>query len=335
MNKAMINGSNWMSAIDGATSITALNVPGTHDSATKYCAFSLFSQTQSLTIEEQLYAGVRYFDMRFRLKNGEFICAHSISDCKVSLGLFAKNLLAKDAIAICKDFLKKNPGETILFQLKEDNTSSGDAFFEQFYKKYIQDDEDAWFLENKTPSLDEARGKIVLLRVVSVSNEKFSDSTSGINFCSYPYVGGTQTIDFRTGEVSYTENGNTAYTHLLVQDSYKHTPKQKIKAMNVFMNENHDRNNYNINMANCIGGIPLPICNSLKVNAFLAEYEFSEDKYFGIVGLDFATAELCKRIYMSNTMDQTPKTPTECSEKSKASLTEKIFNMLKYFFNAI
>lgn len=332
MNKAIINGSNWMSAINGSTPITALNIPGTHDSTTKFCAFSLFSQTQSLTIEEQLYAGVRYFDMRFRLKNEEFICAHSISDCKVSNGLFAKKLLAEDTVAICKDFLKKNLGETILFQLKEDNTSSGDAFFELFYKKYIQDDKSIWFLENRTPSLNEARGKIVLLRTVSVSSEKFSDCNSGINFRSYPYVGGTQTIDFRSGDVSYIENSNETYTRLFVQDSYKHTPAQKIKAMTAFMNEKPDRSNYNINMANCIGGIPFPIYTSLKVNKFLAEREFPEGEYFGIVGLDFATTELCKRIYMGNDMTETPRTPTECSKKSNASLTEKIFNIFRYFF---
>ena len=332
MKTPTVNGSNWMSALDGAIPITALNIPGTHDSVTKYCTFSLFSQTQSLTVEEQLYAGVRYFDMRFRLKNKEFICAHSISDCKVSHGLFAKKLLAEDIVAICKNFLEKNPRETILFQLKEDNTSSGDVFFELFYEKHIQKDNSSWFLENRTPSLDEARGKIILLRAVGISDEKLNDHNSGINFCGYPYVGTTQTTDFRTGNVSYIKDANTAYTHLFVQDSYKQTPAQKIIAMNAFIEEKPDRNNYNINMANCIGGIPCPIFTSHKINVFLKEYDFKEKGYFGIVGLDFATAGLCRKIYMCNDMTQTPEIPTECSEKSKDSLTEIIFNMLRHFF---
>lgn len=322
MNKTKINGSDWMSAIDGAIPITALNIPGTHDSATKYCIFSLFSQTQSLTIEEQLYAGVRYFDMRFRLKNEEFICAHGISDCKASHGLFAKKLLAEDTIAVCKDFLKKNPCETILFQLKEDNTSSGDAFFELFYKKYVQNDKDSWYLENRTPCLDETRGKIILLRAVGASDEKFNDHNSGINFCGYPYVGTKQTIDFRTGNVTYINDADTAYTHLLVQDSYLLKPAEKIKAIKAFIEQKPDPDNYNINMANCIGGIPAPIFKSQKINAFLKNYAFAEKGYFGIVGLDFATEELCRKIYMCNGMTRTPTTPTECKNKSRPSLNE-------------
>lgn len=329
MNKEIINGSNWMSATDGTIPITALNIPGTHDSSTKYCIFSLFSQTQSLTIEEQLYAGVRYFDMRFSLKNNEFICAHSISDCKISGGLFAKKLRAEDTIEICKDFLKKNPDETILFQLKENYTSSGDLFFELFYEKYIRNDENSWFLENRIPCLDEVRGKIMLLRAVGVSKEKFNDNNSGINFCGYPYVGTTKTIDFRTGDISCITNPDTVYTHMLVQDSYKQKPSQKTKAMTAFIENNPDKNDFNINMANCIGGIPCPIFTAFKVNAFLGEIDFAEKGYFGIVGLDFATEELCKKIYMCNKMTQTPKPVTQCENISRPSLNEILFGIIK------
>ncbi len=325
MSDVVINGSNWMSAIDGNTPITALNIPGTHDSATKYCDFSLFSQTQSLTIEEQLYAGVRYFDMRFSLKNGEFVCAHSISDCKISRGLFAKKLRAEDTVKICKDFLRNNPDETILFQLKEDNTSSGDAFFELFYKKYIENDKDAWFLENRTPTLEEARGTIILLRAVSIPDEKFDNNNSGINFCSYPHVSTKQTIDFRTGNVTYISDADTVYTKLVVQDSYLLKPEQKKKALSAFIESEPDNNNYNINMANCIGGIPAPIFKSQKINAFLREYNFSGKDYFGIVGLDFASDELCRKIYMCNKMTRTPKAPTECHVNSRPSFNEILF----------
>lgn len=66
--KDKINGANWMSGLCSDLPITAINMPGTHDSATKYVRFKPICNTQNLTIEEQLQIGVRYLDMRFELK---------------------------------------------------------------------------------------------------------------------------------------------------------------------------------------------------------------------------------------------------------------------------
>lgn len=78
-----INGANWMSGLCSDLPITAINMPGTHDSATKYVRFKPICNTQNLTIEEQLQIGVRYLDMRFELKDGrKLVAVHSIADCK-------------------------------------------------------------------------------------------------------------------------------------------------------------------------------------------------------------------------------------------------------------
>lgn len=47
-----IDGSNWMSAVDGERKITALSIPGTHDSATVNADANAVSKTQSLTVTE-------------------------------------------------------------------------------------------------------------------------------------------------------------------------------------------------------------------------------------------------------------------------------------------
>ena len=47
-----INGANWMSGLCSDLPITAVNMPGTHDSATKYVRFKPICNTQNLTIEE-------------------------------------------------------------------------------------------------------------------------------------------------------------------------------------------------------------------------------------------------------------------------------------------
>ena len=164
--KDKINGANWMSSLCSDLPITAINMPGTHDSATKYVRFAPICNTQNLTIEEQLQIGVRYLDMRFELKDGrKLVAVHSIADCKKERGLNSADLTAADTVNMCESFLKENPGETILFQLKEDDGDAGIALFGEFYAQCIRGREELWYLENRIPALGEVRGKIVLLRV--------------------------------------------------------------------------------------------------------------------------------------------------------------------------
>ena len=82
-NETNINGSNWMSALNGENPVTAINMPGTHDSASKNALpFNAVTSTQNKTILEQLYAGVRYLDIRLELtKSGELNVIHGISHC--------------------------------------------------------------------------------------------------------------------------------------------------------------------------------------------------------------------------------------------------------------
>lgn len=134
-----INGANWMSSLCSDLPITAINMPGTHDSATKYVRFAPICNTQNLTIEEQLQIGVRYLDMRFELKDGrKLVAVHSIADCKKERGLNSADLTAADTVNMCESFLKENPDETILFQLKEDDGDAGIALFGEFYAQCIR-----------------------------------------------------------------------------------------------------------------------------------------------------------------------------------------------------
>ena len=72
-----MNNSSWMSAIPDDRLITGINIPGTHDSAACYCAFSFISRTQKLTVSQQLEAGARYFDFRFRSNFSKLIIGNA------------------------------------------------------------------------------------------------------------------------------------------------------------------------------------------------------------------------------------------------------------------
>lgn len=294
-----INGANWMSGLCSNLPITAINMPGTHDSATKYVRFAPICNTQNLTIEEQLQIGVRYLDMRFELKGGrKLVAVHSIADCKKERGLNSADLTAADTVNMCESFLKANLGETILFQLKEDDGDAGIALFGEFYEQCIRGREELWYLENRIPALGEVRGKIVLLRVVGVDASHFDDKTCGVNFSAYPYVGSRDILDFRHRDIKKLSDGET-YAHMYVQDSYKLGGIKKWKAVTAFLESDLDPRNFNICLTSCTGFIT-PKAGSAFINRRLKEYKFISGRHYGIVAADHISPDICRAVFMSN-----------------------------------
>lgn len=319
------DGSNWMSAVDGSKKITQINMPATHDSATRNVDAALTSKTQKLAITEQLYAGVRFLDIRAKQTKKDFISVHGISTNRQALGLFAKELTVGNIIDECKAFLQNNPGETILFKLKEESShSSKENFYTDFYNKYIKNDAESWFIQNRIPSLDEVRGKIVLLRHTSIDTTLFDDTNCGINFSSYPYIEKkivgcfedsyitpiafqAKLDEFEEAEVELEDEeyeeleSSYAYASMLVEDAYKLSAKNKIEAVKMYLDQDlpEDENRFDICFTNsAFAGFPEK--NAFKINKALANYDFVSGKHYGIVGLDFASAELCQTIYMTN-----------------------------------
>ena len=292
-----VGGNGWMSRIGGETPITAINIPGTHDSATEYVSYAFISRTQTLSIAEQLEAGVRFFDMRFEKTENGFKAVHSSIDCREGKSIFSEKLTAEKIIGDCSAFLSENTGETILFQLREDDGNAGESFFESFYELYIKNNPDLWFCENRIPKLGEVRGKIVLLRVVSADGEKFTDENSGINFSLYPYIDGIKKHDYRREDIETL--AGTAYGSMYVQDSYQLLGRRKLAAIEDFLGSELNPAEFNICMTNCTG-ILLPRMNAIYVNRWLKKYGFESGKYYGIIAADFIDPELCGMIYSSN-----------------------------------
>lgn len=312
-----ITGANWMSAVDGSVPVTKINMPGTHDSLTKYIGASLVSKTQSLSVSQQLFSGVRYFDMRLNISGDEIIGFHGILRCKSSYGLFAKDLTAGEVVEDCKSFLKSNPGETVLFLLKQEGGEDSPKLFSLFYEKYIAQSPEAWFTENRIPSLDEVRGRIVLLRACQIDSSRFDDTNSGLNFTGYPYISSTDMNDFRLCPIDNFALGT--YAFMYVQDSYKLSSSKKIEVVRNFLDSDLDSNDFNICCTNTIGG-NTPLGNSSKVNGFLMSYPFESGKTYGIIVSDFTTKELCERVYMTNAeiMTETAVASSEIPENTES-----------------
>lgn len=286
----------WMKKIPDDKKITGINMPGTHDSACRFVDFGFISQTQTLSVTQQLEAGVRYFDFRFKLICETFLANHSICYCRKKKGFRNEVLTCDDIVKECLDFLSDNSSETILFQLKEAESHTGDEFYNVFYKKYIEKAPEKWFIENRIPAMGEVRGKIILLRAVSVDKEKFTDENSGIDFTAYPYVGSFNVDDWRRGELKKLDG--TPYGAMLVQDSYKSEGKYKWQTVSGFLESGLSEDEFNICYTSCTR-IFVPRINVKYINKQILSYNFKR-KYYGIIATDFIDADISEKIIMTN-----------------------------------
>ncbi|GGZ50054.1 1-phosphatidylinositol phosphodiesterase [Streptomyces inusitatus] len=143
---------NWMSRFPGATLLRNLTIPGTHDSGARFG--SVWHQCQGMTITQQLNAGIRFLDIRCRAIDGVFAIHH---------GNAFQNAMFGNVLSECWDFLKANPGETVLMRVKQEYSEESDAVFGAIFEKYYQDWKAILRVGNGLPPLGTARGKVVIL----------------------------------------------------------------------------------------------------------------------------------------------------------------------------
>lgn len=165
----------WLAGVSGAKRLHELNLPGTHDSVTgEYFGPVPGVETQTLGLAAQLEAGIRVLDIRCRHIGNAFAIHHGI----VYLG---RNF--DDVLGTVTDFLRRHPTETVAMRVKEehepaDNTRS----FSETFGAYWSDPRYApyfWAPTSTDPSLDEIRGRIVVLQDFSLA-----PTTYGIDYGS-------------------------------------------------------------------------------------------------------------------------------------------------------
>ncbi|SMR45467.1 unnamed protein product [Zymoseptoria tritici ST99CH_3D1] len=153
-------GSNWMSHLDDNIPLSALTIPGTHDSATAVSHIP-FIRTQSLSITDQLALGIRYFDLRCALRQNIPVMVHGLAYLNLTLASVLSDMTA---------FLSAHPGEGLVVQIKQDRKpSKSDISFSRVI--YLELEAIRPYLRTlpTTPTLGEARGKIQLFRRYNLS----------------------------------------------------------------------------------------------------------------------------------------------------------------------
>ena len=112
-----LNLNEWMTPLDDSLRLSQLSIPGTHDTA----AYSFGGQaviTQSMTIGNQLEAGIRAFDLR--IGQGPAIPNCPDYDIYMFHGPICQGTLFRDVVQVMKNFLAAHPGETIIARVQKD-----------------------------------------------------------------------------------------------------------------------------------------------------------------------------------------------------------------------
>ena len=148
--------SDWMASLPDTANLAALTIPGTHDSGAQHEPAAGIAQTQNLTFADQLSAGVRYFDVRCRNFDDQFLIYHGSID---------QSQTYDDVLAAMYSFLAAHPKETIIISVKEELDAQGATMsFEQVFDNYVALHPERWYLGATVPALGDVRGKLVLLR---------------------------------------------------------------------------------------------------------------------------------------------------------------------------
>lgn len=155
----------WMRDFRDETPLSALSIPGTHNSATCHRALPSV-RCQAVGVAEQLDNGVRFLDVRVRPDDA----ANPTKDTLMLVhGVFPISLTGckhfRDLVDDVTAFLDRNPTETVIMSVKREGPGEHtDAQLSRRLRDHYAGDVDRWFTAPRIPTLGEARRKIVLMR---------------------------------------------------------------------------------------------------------------------------------------------------------------------------
>lgn len=172
---------NWMSYLPDDVFVAHVSIPGTHDTTTGHgfnstglilaTIHASNSQTQSVTLDEQLAGGVRAFDFRPGLSSDKTYlnCNHGISPTKISMD---------EAFTKLTDYLDAHPGEFFVIHLFRGNVYSSEApmyaydsdsdkaLYNQLFDEFFNKGKFSNYIVEYSPYLKvkDIRGKMVIFR---------------------------------------------------------------------------------------------------------------------------------------------------------------------------
>jgi len=146
---------NWMKRLPDDIRLSEMSIPGTHESATsRYGGDAVLKQ--SLTITQQLNAGIRFLDLRINQGSNTF---------DMWGGGYSQGASFQAVLTEMTEFLRAHPSETLLVRVKQEGGSAGHIPFEWMFEYYRSFFGNSLFADPKdaNPMLGELRGKLLIL----------------------------------------------------------------------------------------------------------------------------------------------------------------------------
>ena len=267
-------GVRWMAELEDDRAINELSIPGTHDSGATHSIADVAGKCQSLSIEDQLYIGVRFLDIRLQLVEDELAVVHSFVDQRLEFDDVLENIV---------EFIEKNPTEFLFISIKEDaDPKRPEGSFAEILEEELREFDRISESSTLPKTVGEARGKIYII-------SRYKDATMGIP----AYMGWQDSTSFELGE-------------LYVQDNYRlDSAEVKIADIEATMAV-ADKCTYGLvlNFTSCYltsGFPPTYAATPAKIiNPWLVERLFVEARPQGVLVCDFITSEMSKAIWEVN-----------------------------------
>lgn len=339
-----VDGPCWMSHVDGSKYLDELSIPGTHDSGT--CSVDNDTEPQTSLakcqqdyIPTQLLEGIRYFDIRLGKndKNGDPGIDHGICYLHKKDGGFMQ---LSDVIGYFKTFLNENPSEALIMLVSRGNDEATDESVTTAFANVMGNNSDLFYTSSHVPTLNEVRGKIVLLRRFKLAGDSVDGHTWGLDLTEWDdkikaHSGKSMCLvqDARGFEAAGNAGAKEPYcTKVYAQDHYDCTGSSKIDWVDMALQEttklarimvdveDNDgakvkvlEHSWCINYTSCTnykqGSNPFTAARVVNEHLYKSQYINStgnestkEDclKHIGIIASDFVDAALARSIYQRN-----------------------------------
>ena len=335
-----VDGPCWMKYVDGNKYLDELSIPGTHDSST--CSVDNDTEPQTSLakcqqdyIPTQLLEGIRYFDIRLGKNDdkGDPGIDHGICYLLKKDGGF---IHLSDVIGYFKTFLNENPSEALIMLVSRGNDEATDESITTAFANVMDNNSDLFYTSSHVPTLNEVRGKIVLLRRFRLAGDSVDGHTWGLDLTEWDdkiKVHSGKSMCLVKYEQGFEAAGNTGdkepySTAVYAQDHYSCTGSSKIdwvdmalKAAAEFKRGTVDitaadgttvqatERCWFINYTSCTQNNPFTAARVVDEHLYKSSYinntgveGTKEDcrKHIGIIASDFVDAALARSIYQRN-----------------------------------
>lgn len=332
-----VDGPCWMSYVNGNKYLDELSIPGTHDSGT--CSVDNDTEPQTSLakcqqdyIPTQLLEGIRYFDIRLG-KGDDPGIDHGICYLLKKDGHF---MHLSDVIGYFKTFLNENPSEALILLVSRGNDEATDESVTTAFAKVMGENPNLFYTSSRIPTLNEVRGKIVLLRRFALAGNSVSGHTWGLDLTEWDdkikaHSGKSMCLVQNVQGFDETDDAGTkeAYcTKVYAQDHYDCTGSSKIDWVDMALKAAPElkRNSVDvadedgstvqvmercwfINYTSCTQYNPFTAARVVNEHLYESPYinpsgnETTKSdylKHIGIIASDFVDAALARSIYQRN-----------------------------------